>query len=319
MLHLLYSRFFMRALSDCGYADLKEPFVGMFNQGMVLHATYRDNDGTWLLPEEVESRGGNIVRIGTSLPVNVGRSEKMSKSKKNVVDPEDIIRSYGADTARFFMMSDSPPGRDLEWTTGGVDGAWRFINRVWRMATQPAVPLAPVGAPMPAAFSDSAMALRRASHKGLAAVTADFDRFHLNAAVAQIRTLANAIGDVKQPKDEDPSLGWAMREALEFLLQAIGPISPHMAEEAWAVLDHSAFLANTPWPRADESLAVDDTVTVAVQMNGKTRGTVDLPRDCPQDRAEAAALELATVAKHLNGRAPKKVIVVPNRIVNVVA
>ncbi len=319
VLHLLYSRFFMRALSDCGYADLKEPFTGMFNQGMVLHETYRDPNGTWLFPEEVESQGGATIRLSSNQPVNVGRSEKMSKSKKNVVDPEKIIAGYGADTARFFMMSDSPPDRDLEWTTGGVDGAWRFLNRVWRLVTEPAVPLAALDAAQPGQFSDAAMALRKAAHKALAAVTQDLDRFHLNAAVAQIRTLANAIGDVKADAANEAGMGWAMREALQFLVQAVGPMMPHLGEEAWGELGHATLLADTPWPQADQSLVVDDTVTIAVQVNGKTRGTIDLPRDCPKDKAEAAALALPAVERQLDGKAPRKVIVVPNRIVNVVA
>jgi leucyl-tRNA synthetase len=319
VLHLLYSRFFMRALSDCGYADMKEPFAGMFTQGMVLHETYRAADGAWLQPDQVETRDGGNFKVGTDQAVTVGRSEKMSKSRKNVVDPEQIIASYGADTARFFMMSDSPPERDLEWTTAGVDGAWRFLNRVWRLVTEPAVAPAPAGSPAPADFSDAAVALRKASHKALAAVSDDLDRFHFNAAVAQIRTLANAIGDVKAGQANEPGMAWAMREALEFLIQMLGPMMPHLGEEAWAELGRKTYLADTPWPVADQSLVVDDTITIAVQVNGKTRGTIDLPRDCAKDEAEKAALDLATVQRILDGKAPRKVIVVPNRIVNVVA
>ena len=319
VMHLLYSRFFMRALSDCGYADLKEPFVGMFNQGMVLHETYRDNDGTWLLPEEVQHKDGATIRVESGAKVRVGRSEKMSKSKKNVVDPEAIIAAYGADTARFFMMSDSPPDRDLEWTVSGVDGAWRFLNRVWRLVTEPQVPLAAVGMPAPDGFSDGAMALRKASHKALAAVTGELERFHLNAAVAQIRTLANAIADVKSPTSDDAGLSWAMREAVEFLVQVVGPMAPHLGEEAWQALGHDTMLADTPWPSADASLIVDETVTMAVQVNGKTRGTIEVARNSSKEDAEAAAMSLDAVARQLKGKIPKKVIVVPNRIVNVVA
>ena len=319
VMHLLYSRFFMRALSDCGYADLKEPFVGMFNQGMVLHETYRDNDGTWLLPEEVQHKDGATIRVESGAKVRVGRSEKMSKSKKNVVDPEAIIAAYGADTARFFMMSDSPPDRDLEWTVSGVDGAWRFLNRVWRLVTEPQVPLAAVGMPAPDGFSDGAMALRKASHKALAAVTGELERFHLNAAVAQIRTLANAIADVKSPTSNDTGLSWAMREAVEFLVQIVGPMAPHLGEEAWQALGHDTMLADTRWPSADASLIVDETVTMAVQVNGKTRGTIEVARNSSKEDAEAAAMSLDAVARQLKGKIPKKVIVVPNRIVNVVA
>lgn len=319
VMHLLYSRFFMRALSDCGYADLKEPFVGMFNQGMVLHETYRDNDGTWLLPEEVQHKDGATIRVESGAKVRVGRSEKMSKSKKNVVDPEAIIAAYGADTARFFMMSDSPPDRDLEWTVSGVDGAWRFLNRVWRLVTEPQVPLAAVGMPAPDGFSDRAMALRKASHKALAAVTGELERFHLNAAVAQIRTLANAIADVKSPTSNDTGLSWAMREAVEFLVQIVGPMAPHLGEEAWQALGHDTMLADTRWPSADASLIVDETVTMAVQVNGKTRGTIEVARNSSKEDAEAAAMSLDAVARQLKGKIPKKVIVVPNRIVNVVA
>ena len=325
VLHLLYSRFFTRALSDCGYLDLKEPFAGLFTQGMVCHETYRDAAGKWLQPAEVTRAEGRVVRLSDGAPVTVGRSEKMSKSRKNVVDPENIIETFGADTARLFMLSDSPPERDLEWTEAGVEGAWRYLNRLWRMVTEPDVPLAPAGTPMPANLAPGLLELRRATHKAIAGVTEDLDRFHFNRAVARIRELTNALGTIEAAAgggaggDTGLAAGAVLREGLEAAVRLIGPMAPHLAEELWQALGHAELLVATPWPEADPALTVDEAVTLAVQVNGKLRGTVDLPRDADRAAAEAAALALPAVAKLLDGKAPRKVIVVPNRIVNVVA
>ena len=316
ILHLLYSRFWTRAMREVQMTGRDEPFDGLFTQGMVCHETYRAADGSWLLPEEVErTAGGNFVRLSDKSPVEVGRSEKMSKSKKNVVDPDQIIHDYGADTARWFMLSDSPPERDLEWTEAGVTGAWRFQQRLFRIASEALAELPPVGTPKPATFPDAATTLRRAAHKAIAGVSADIEAFHFNKAVARLYELASTIDSVK-PKDD--ATRWAKREALEIFVRLAGPMTPHLAEELWQTLGHKSLLADSPWPMAENALLVDDTVTVAVQLNGKLRGTLLLPKDLGREDAEKAALALPELARGLDGKTPKRVIVVPNRIVNVV-
>ena len=315
ILHLLYSRFWTRAMREVQMTSRDEPFDGLFTQGMVCHETYRASDGTWLLPEEIERSDGKVVRASDKTPVEVGRSEKMSKSKKNVVDPDQIIRDYGADTARWFMLSDSPPERDLEWTEAGVTGAWRFQQRLHRIATEAIASLPPAGAAKPASFSDAAMGLRRAAHKSVAGVSADIEAFHFNKAVARLYEFANTIAGFDA---KDDSGKWALREALEIFVRLIGPMTPHLAEELWQALGHSSLLADSPWPMAEDALLIDDTVTVAVQLNGKLRGTIALAKDAPKDVAEKTALGLPEIVRALDGKTPKRVIVVPNRIVNVV-
>ena len=316
ILHLLYSRFWTRAMREVQMTSRDEPFDGLFTQGMVLHETYRAADGAWLLPEEVErTSGGNVVRASDKSPVEVGRSEKMSKSKKNVVDPDQIIHDYGADTARWFMLSDSPPERDLEWTEAGVTGAWRFQQRLHRIASDAMAHLPAVGAAAPPSFSEAAGELRRAAHKTVAGLSADIEAFHFNKAVARLYELANTIASV-EPRDD--STKWALREALEIFVRLIGPMTPHLAEELWGALGHKNLLADAAWPVAEAALLVDDTVTVAVQLNGKLRGTVQLPKDAPKDVAEKSALALPEIVRALEGKTPKRVIIVPNRIVNVV-
>jgi leucyl-tRNA synthetase len=317
ILHLLYSRFWTRAMREVQMTGRDEPFEGLFTQGMVCHETYRAADGNWLMPEEVErTTAGNVVRLSDKSPVEVGRSEKMSKSKKNVVDPDAIIRDYGADTARWFMLSDSPPERDLEWTEAGVTGAWRFQQRLYRIITGLIPELPAVGTPRPATLSDAATALRRAAHRAIAGVSTDIEAFHFNKAVARLYELANTIDDVTP---SDAGTRWAMREALEIFVRLSGPMTPHLAEELWQALGHRALLADSPWPLAEDALLVDDTVTVAVQLNGKLRGTLQLAKDAPKEEAEKAALALPEIVRGLTGKAPKRVVVVPNRIVNVVA
>jgi leucyl-tRNA synthetase len=315
ILHLLYSRFWTRAMREVQMTSRDEPFDGLFTQGMVCHETYRASDGSWLTPEEVERADGKVVRISDKSPVEVGRSEKMSKSKKNVVDPDQIIRDYGADTARWFMLSDSPPERDLEWTEAGVAGAWRFQQRLHRVATEAMASLPAVGTPKPESMPDAATQLRRAAHKTIAGISADIEAFHFNKAVARLYELANAIGSFEA---DDEAGRWALRETLEIFVRLIGPMTPHLAEELWQALGHTTLLADTGWPAAEDTLLVDDTVTVAVQMNGKLRGTVQLEKDAPKDVAEQAALALPEIVRGLDGKTPRRVIVVPNRIVNVV-
>ncbi len=311
VLHLLYSRFFTRALKQCGYLSLKEPFEGLLTQGMVCHETYRDNTGKWLLPEEVEN---------SDCPVTTGRSEKMSKSKKNVVDPESIINSFGADTARLFMLSDSPPDRDLDWSDAGIEGAWRYANRLWRMVQEPPISLPDAGIPRPATLDDKAAAAHKAVHKTIAAVSNDLDKFHFNKVVARIRELTNeleGLGGEDEGKEGEGS-GWVYRAGMEAVVCLIGPMMPHLAEQLWQNLGHETLLADTPWPQADKAFLVEENVTVAVQVNGKLRGTLDLPKDTDNKTAEDASLKIPNVIEAIGTKSVKKVIVVPNRIINVV-
>jgi len=323
VLHLLYSRFFTRALKQCGYLGIKEPFEGLLTQGMVCHETYRDENGKWLYPDEVEITGDKSARAlegaqGGSA-VTVGRSEKMSKSRKNVVDPESIIETYGADTARLFMLSDSPPDRDLDWTEAGIEGAWRYVNRLWRMVNQaPAPPgtfLAAIEVTRPDALGEHSQAVLKIIHRTIVAVSDDLDKFHFNRAVARIRELTNELEDLSP---EEEGADWVMRQGLETAVYLIGPMMPHLAEELWHSLGHQTLLADTPWPEAEADQLVEKNVTVAVQVNGKLRGTLDLPKDSDDQTAETAALALENVSAAIAGKPIRKVIIVPNRIINVV-
>jgi leucyl-tRNA synthetase len=316
ILHLLYSRFFVRAMRQCGYVTFDEPFAGLFTQGMVCHETYRDGQGNWLFPEEVvRDSSGAATHADSGEPVTVGRIESMSKSKKNVVAPLAIVEKYGADIARWFMLSDSPPERDMEWTDAGVNGAWRFVQRVWR-GLQEALPVLPAAGGNLTLTEDKAIALRRAAHKAILGVTEDVERFRFNRAVARIHELSNVILDFET--GESPQCASALREAYEILVQLSGPMMPHLGEEAWQALGHETMLADTPWPAADADLMVDERIILAVQVNGKVRGEIQAAPDTEHDEVRALALDLANVKKAIGDRDIRKVIVVPNRIVNVV-
>jgi leucyl-tRNA synthetase len=285
-------------------------------QGMVCHETYRDDRERWLFPDQVEhADNGAVVSKAGGRPVKVGRSEKMSKSRKNVVDPEAIIDAYGADTARLFMLSDSPPDRDLDWTDAGIEGAWRYLNRLWRMVHEPKVPLAPARQAKPKSLASGPEAAFRTIHKTMAGVSDDLDKFHFNKAIARIRELTNLL-DGLEP--EDRGAGWVARFGLETAIRLFGPMMPHLTEELWHSLGHETFLAEQPWPVADAKQLADENVTVAVQVNGKLRGTLDLPKDSDRQTAETAALSLGNVVAAIGGKPVQKVIVVPNRIINVV-
>ena len=321
ILHLLYARFFTRALHKTGHVTIDEPFKGLFTQGMVTHETYKDPHGKWVLPEEVSRNNGSAVHAKTGKPIIVGAVESMSKSKKNVVDPDTIIAAYGADTARWFMLSDTPPERDIEWTSAGVEGAHRFLQRVWRLVRDAAAKGAAPGSPMPARFGPDAEALRRAAHRSVAAVTGAIEKLRFNAAVAHIYELANALSAGLQCAGPQPApdLAYALREAAELLARIAAPMVPHLAEESWALLGYNTLIAEEPWPAPEKTLLQEDTVTIAVQVNGKRRDELTIARDAATEDIEAAALKLDNVVRAIGGRKIKKVVVVPQRIVNVVA
>ncbi len=319
ILHLLYSRFFTRAMKDTGYMAIEEPFAGLFTQGMVTHESYRSAEGpngTWLYPDEViKNPDGTVVHRMTGEPVIVGRVEAMSKSRRNTVDPEAIIARYGADTARWFILSDNPPDRDMEWTEAGVAGAFRFTQRVFRLAE--ALEGLETG-PMPESFSDAARTLRRTTHRTIAAVTEAIETFAFNVAVARLHELVNAIAEAERSPDGD-GLVWARREAVTTLARLSAPMAPHLAEEIHARLHPgSGLVAEMPWPEADPALLVAETVTIAVQVSGKLRGTVAVPPDSAEETVLAAAAAEPNVARMLQGKRIVKRIYVPNRIVNFV-
>jgi leucyl-tRNA synthetase len=313
VLHLLYSRFFTRALKRCGYIDFDEPFAGLFTQGMVCHETYRDTQGDWVTPDEVSrDAGGNWTLTADGSPITVGRSEKMSKSKKNVIEPVGIVEAYGADAARLFVVSDSPPERDFDWSEAGIDGAWRFVHRLWRMVFEAPVTLT-ANAPLPETPSDEAAKLLRLIHRTIQTVTDDLEKFRFNRAVARIRELSNAVGELDVA--QNPAI---IGRAMATIVLLIAPVMPHLAEELWQALGGEDLVCLQPWPKADPAFLVDETITIAVQVNGKLRATLNLPPDCEASIAEAAALADPAVIKALEGRTVRKVVVVPNRIVNVV-
>ncbi len=293
-----------------------EPFAGLFTQGMVCHETYKDGEGNWVSPDEVEKKGGKAFMRVSGAAVEIGPSEKMSKSKKNVIAPEEIIDVYGADTIRWFMLSDTPPERDVEWTDAGAEGCWRFVQRVWRLVEEVGAGEAEGSAPVgtaPTSDDEISKTLRQATHRAIAAVTEDLALLRFNRAVAQAYMLANAMAEGEKA---NPAV---RREAAEALVLLTAPMMPHLAEACWQALGHKSLAAETPWPKHDPDLLLSDTVTIAVQVNGKRRGEVTVAADAGNKTVEAAALALDGVIRALNGAAPKKVIVVPGRIVNIVA
>ncbi len=318
ILHLLYSRFFTRAMGEAGWVGIDEPFAGLFTQGMVTHESYRAPDGRWLYPDEIEKEpDGSVIARATGEPVQIGRSEAMSKSRRNTVDPGAIIARYGADTARWFILSDNPPDRDIEWTEAGVAGASRFVGRVWRLAQ--AVARDCPAAEVPPTFAGLALALRRAAHRTVAAVTEALESFAFNVAVARLYELANALEDAARAEDA-PDLAWARREAVLLLARLAAPMMPHLAEEVHALLKPGAaqLVAEQPWPEADPALVAVDEVTLAVQVGGKLRGTVRLPPGTGAEAAFRAAESEPNVARLLAGRRIVKRIHIPDRIVNFV-
>ena len=326
ILHLLYSRFFSRAMSKCGHLDVAEPFAGMFTQGMVVHETYRDPRGAWLSPAEVrieaDATGRRAFALGSDAPIEIGPIEKMSKSKRNTLDPDEIIASYGADTARWFVLSDSPPDRDVIWTEAGVQGAYKQTQRLWRLDLR-----------------DRAHRRRRAASEARSTfpprrprsarrrtprwrkIEDDIERLRFNVCIATIYELVNAlsaaIGAIEQTAIPD-DLRFAFAEAGDILVQCFAPIMPHLAEECWAVLGHETLVAQSPWPEVDRALIVATHVTMPVQVNGRKRADLTIERDADAKTVEIAALALDAVIRAMDNKPAKKVIVVPNRIVNVV-
>ncbi|HCL65313.1 MAG TPA: leucine--tRNA ligase [Rhizobium sp.] len=326
ILHLLYSRFFTRAMRETGHVNLSEPFKGLFTQGMVVHETYRLGSGAnsqWVAPADIrieEAEGGRrAILLSSGEEVTIGSIEKMSKSKKNVVDPDDIIASFGADTARFFVLSDSPPDRDVIWSESGVEGAHRFVQRVWRLISEASTYMRNVTANP--ANEGEGLSISQVAHRTLKAVQGDYDKLAFNKAVARIYELVNDLaGPLSRVAggQADNAYTAAVKNASEILVQLIAPMTPHLAEECWQALGNSGLIAQAAWPSFDTDLVTENEIVLPVQINGKKRAELTIARDADQNAVQNAVLALDTVKSALNGQAPKKIIVVPQRIVNIV-
>ncbi len=306
ILHLLYARFFTRALRHIGKLDVAEPFQGLFTQGMVTHETYKSLDGRWLSPQEIRKDSAGGVELASGEPIEIGRIEKMSKSKKNTVDPEPIVDQYGADAVRWFMLSDSPPERDLEWSENGIEGAWRFVNRLWRLFHSVTEGEAGTGEE-----AKEDRDLDKRLHRTIAGVAEDVEALTFNKSVAKLYELVGAI------EKAQPSA--SRTQAIRTLARIVAPMVPHIAEQAWADWGNKDLIADAEWPTVDPALLVDDEVTIAIQVNGKLRDTLLMPKGSAKDVTEAAALASEKIVRALEGKQPKKVIVVPDRLVNIVA
>ena len=312
VLHLLYARFFTRGLRDCGLLDLPsgEPFAGLFTQGMVTHAVFTDPDGNYVMPADVDEKDGALFHMETGAAISQGDVVKMSKSKKNVVDPNDIIEGYGADVARWFVLSDSPPERDVEWTESGVIGAWRFSKKVWNIVSDTSAEFGPMAVATEA--KGDALDLRRKAHKALENITAGIEAFRFNTSVAQIYELTNAL--LKYKTNDEAKL-----EALGILIRSIAPFMPHLAEECWSAVGGEGLCYHAPWPVADPPMLTEDSVTMPIQVNGKRRSELSVPKDMTKDAIEALAMADEAAQRSLEGLTVRKVIVVPGRIINIVA
>ncbi len=322
ILHLLYSRFFTKAMKKTNHLNLDEPFKGVFNQGMVTHETYQDQDGNWLSPEEVEitSSDGNrqAIEIKTKKPAIIGAIEKISKSRRNGVDPDEIIKVFGADTARWFILSDSPPEKDVEWSDAGVEGAHRFIQRIWKLVIQSKeIFQKPI---ISAKDTDEAKKLLKTIHKATSHIGEDIEKLRFNKAVAHIYEMNNALSQFLAIAEKTPTSSniSALRNGIEFLIQLIAPMTPHLAESCWAELGKDTLVCDEPWPKADLSLIEDADMILPVQVNGKRRGQICTPKDSSAEAIKQQALSLTAISSILDGETPKKIIYVPNRIINIV-
>ncbi|OYX65254.1 MAG: leucine--tRNA ligase [Sphingomonadales bacterium 32-64-17] len=303
ILHLLYARFWTRALAHVGLLDVKEPFASLFTQGMVTHETYSRKEGpreVFFSPAEIDRSGEGAKLKADGQPVEIGKVIKMSKSKKNVVDPEDIIAQYGADAVRWFMLSDSPPERDLPWSEAGIEGCGRFVQRLWRLFGQ-----------LDESADGEDKALARRTHQTIAAVAEDIEALAFNKAVARIYELTGATEKAAPSADRNA--------AIRALLVLVSPMMPHLAEEGWEALGQSGLIAEAAWPEVDPALLVEDEVTIAVQVKGKLRDTLTAPKGASKETLEAMALASEKVQRAIDGAEIRKVIVVPDRLVNIVA
>jgi len=314
VLHLLYARFITRALADEGMMSVAEPFAGLFTQGMVTHETYRRQNGEWIDPAEVEvtlegtARRARLIDGGE--PVVIGDIEKMSKSKRNVVAPADLADEKGVDAARLTVLSDSPPERDVQWTSAGLEGAWRLVNRVWAEFD--------AEAPDDVAATWAVADFRRATHRAIKAVTDAIDDFRFNSAIARLHEFVRVVAGARAPTS-DAERSAARREALSALARLVAPFAPHLAEECWQRLGETGLVAATPWPEFDPRLAEDEERVLPVQINGKRRGEIRAAVGASDAEVEKIVMGDPEIAQRLEGLSIRRVIVVKDRIVNIVA
>lgn len=314
VMHLLYARFFTRALKECGYLNFKEPFQSLLTQGMVAHETYRDQQGNWIYPEDVRIEKGKAYKLSDGSPVKIGPSEKMSKSKNNVVDPTHIIQEYGADTARLFILSDSPPEKGFEWSDAGLNGIARYINRLFQFVKEE-VPNLPKESVDFTPTDVTLLDVYKLIHKTVAFVTEDYAVFHFNKAIARMRELSNALMELDS---KNPESAKVLRYGILQFLKLIAPMTPHLAEELWSMLGETGLIVDAPWPTYDPDMTVDDQVTFAIQVNGKLRATVMIDANFADHEIEKLALSQANVQRAMEGKPPRKIIIIPKKVVNIV-
>ncbi|MCF6303395.1 MAG: leucine--tRNA ligase, partial [Devosiaceae bacterium] len=323
ILHLLYSRYFTRALKKVGLLDIKEPFKGLFTQGMVTHETYKDESKNWVSPDNIriETKDGNrqAFVLSTNKPATIGPVEKMSKSKLNGVDPEDMLKTHGADAIRWFVLSDSPPERDVEWNEAGIDGASRFVQRFYKIV-QESIALGQLSPKVAGNEDKEAREFLSHVHATTKAVGEELGGIRFNRAIAHIYDLANGFSKFLPKVSQHPNGEriLALRKGLDHLVVLVAPFMPHMAETCWQQLGKSGLVCDAPWPEVDLALLVKESTIIPVQVNGKRRGEIEVPLNAPKSLIEEKALNLDAIKRILEGDSPKKIIVVPNRIINIV-
>ena len=315
ILHLLYSRFFSRALQKGKQLEISEPFDGLFTQGMVCHETYRNEKNEWVYPDEVVEIKGQIVHINSGEKIIKGPSESMSKSKKNVIDPEEIIYKYGADSARWFVLSDSPPERDINWSESGIQGSWRFCQKIWSLVQNNIEVFQGTSNEDFQNISEKGKELQREVHVSLSQVTTSIEKFQMNVSVAKIYEMVNHLSKFNTEKSEDKSV---LKESLEILIRIIEPMTPHLAEECWKIIGKTSELSTQPWPTVKENLLVKDNTIIIIQINGKKRGELSITIDSKEEDVVKESMKIKNIADILEGKKIVKQIFVPNKILNLV-
>ena len=316
ILHLLYSRFFTKALNNIEKVNFTEPFDGLFTQGMVCHETYKTETNDWVFPDDVIEQDGLFKHIKTKESIFKGPVESMSKSKKNVIDPENIIKEYGADTARWFMLSDSPPERDINWSLSGINGAWKFTQKFWRVVRD-CKNIFDINVNIkPENFSQKTVSFRKKIHQNLKLITDSIDNFQMNVAVAKIHELTSDISGFSAHNDDSK---WAKKEALNILTRVTEPMMPHIAEECWSLMGNSASIIEAAWPKFEESLLINDEVIIIIQVNGKKRGEIKLPNGSNENKVFNESMKLVNIKKFISQDVTiKKKVYIPNKILNIV-